>query len=261
MSNPGIRLAYGPERLQFGDLHLPDGAGPFPAAILIHGGFWRKPYDLTLMTGLAADLARRGIAAWNIEYRRVGDANGGWPNTLLDAAQAADYVLTLGARYPLDLDKIVTIGHSAGGQIALWLAARHRIPPGSVLAPPHTPFALAGAISQAGAIDLEMTWRMNLGSGAAAELLGGSPTKVPDRYAAASPAALLPLGVPHVLVHGTIDDRVPYAMSEAYFTAAQAADDDVTLITLQGVDHFALIDPASQAWAKTVAALQKLLIA
>ena len=259
MNNPGIRLTYGPERLHFGDLYLPDGIGPFPTAILIHGGFWRNPYDLTLMTGLAADLARRGMVAWNIEYRRVGDAGGGWPNTLLDAAQAADYILTLGAHYPLDLDKVVTIGHSAGGQIALWLAARHRIPPDSVLAPPHTPFALAGAISQAGAVDLEMTWRMNLGRGAAAELLGGDPAEAPDRYAAASPAALLPLGVPQILVHGTVDDNVPYVVSEAYRAAAQAADDDVTLITLPDIDHFALIDPASDAWAKTVAALQKLL--
>ena len=259
MSNSSIRVAYGPKQLHFGDLYIPDGAGPFPTAILIHGGFWRKPYDLTLMTGLAADLARREIAAWNIEYRRVGDTDGGWPNTLLDVAQAADYVLTLGAHYPLDLDKVVTIGHSAGGQLALWLAARHRIPPDSVLAPPHTPFALAGAISQAGAVDLEMAWRMHLGNGAAAELLGGSPANVPDRYAAASPAALLPLGVPHVLVHGTTDDRVPYAVSEAYFAAAQAADDDVTLITLPGVDHFALIDPTTEAWTKTVAELHKLL--
>src|SRR5579872_5755105 len=119
MSISGIRRTYGPERLHFGDLHLPDGAGPFPTAILIHGGFWRNPYDLTLMTGLATDLARRGMVAWNIEYRRVGDAGGGWPNTLLDVARAADYILTLGAHYPLDLDKIVTIGHSAGGQLAL----------------------------------------------------------------------------------------------------------------------------------------------
>ncbi len=259
MSNSAIRLAYGREALQFGELRLPDGVGPFPTAILIHGGFWRNPYDLTLMTGLAADLAGRGIAAWNIEYRRVGDTGGGWPNTLLDVARAADHLLTLGARYPLDLDKVVPIGHSAGGQLAFWLAARHRIPPDSALAPPHTPFALAGAISQAGAVDLDMTWRMNLGKGAAAELLGGSPTAVPERYAAASPAVLLPLGIPQALVHGTADDRVPYAVSAAYVQVAQAAGDDVTLIALPGIDHFALIDAASQAWAKTVEALQKLL--
>lgn len=259
MSNPGIRLTYGSEQLQFGELYVPDGAGPFPTAILIHGGFWRNPYDLTLMSGLAADLAGRGIAAWNIEYRRIGDAGGGWPNTMLDVAQAADHVLTLGAHYPLDLEKVVTIGHSAGGQLALWLAARHRIPPDSVLAPPHTPFALAGAISQAGVANLKLSWRMHLGDGATADLLGGDPAEVSDRYAAASPAALLPLGVPQILVHGTIDDRVPYVVSETYQQAAQAEDDDVTLITLPGIDHFALIEPASEAWAKTVEALQKLL--
>ncbi len=253
-----LRLNYGATSLNFGDLYLPEGDGPFPTVILIHGGFWRNPYDLTLMAGLAEDLARRGIAAWNIEYRRLGDTGGGWPGTMLDVAQAADYLLELGAHYPLDMDKIVSIGHSAGGHLAFWLAARHRIPPDSVLAPPHTPFALAGAISQAGVVDLELAWRMKLGRGAAAELLGGSPTKAPDRYAAASPAALLPLGIPQIIVHGSADDRVPYAVSEAYTREAQAAGDDVTLITLPGADHFALIDPVSEAWAKTAQTLQVL---
>lgn len=254
-----FRISYDPEPLHFGDLYVPEGEGPFPVVILIHGGFWRNGYDLTLMSGLAQDLARRGFAAWNIEFRRVGDAGGGWPGTMLDVSQAADYLLELGAQYPLDMDNIVSMGHSAGGQLAFWLAARHRIPPDSELAPPHTPFALAGAISQAGAVDLEMSWRMNLGRGAAAELLGGGSDEFPDRYAAASPAALLPLGISQVIVHGTADDHVPIAMSEVYMQAAQAAEDDVTMLALPGVDHFALIDPASEAWAITVTALLRLL--
>ncbi|MGI9059451.1 MAG: alpha/beta hydrolase family protein [Ktedonobacteraceae bacterium] len=257
------RLAYGPETLQFSYLHLPISEEAHPVVILIHGGFWRNPYTYTLMTSMAEDLAQRGIAAWNIEYRRVGDKGGGWPGTLLDVALAADYLRTIAARYKLDLNRIVTIGHSAGGQLALWLAARRKITLDSPLAvansPDAPPLALRGAISLAGVNDLERSWQFNLGSGAATELLGGSVTSVPERYAAASPAAMLPLGIPQVLIHGTEDDRVPYAMSESYFADAQAAGDDIKLITLEGEDHFVLIDIQAAAWEKTVQALRTLL--
>lgn len=257
-----LHLPYGDDAMQFGNLYLPPGPGPHPVAIVIHGGFWRAPYSYTLMTGLAEDLAQHGIAAWNIEYRRVGDPQGGWPNTLLDVAMAADHLKRIASHYPLDLQRVITIGHSAGGHLALWLAARPRIPHGSIVTgglTQHTPLAITGAISQAGVVDLEMAWRMNLGNGAAAELLGGSCSAVPERYSAASPAALLPLGVPQVLIHGTADDRVPFAMSQAYAAKAQAAGDTIQLITLPGADHFVLIDATSTTWAKTVQALQGLL--
>ncbi|HYT34235.1 MAG TPA: alpha/beta hydrolase, partial [Ktedonobacteraceae bacterium] len=264
-----VRLIYGPETLQFGELYLPAGSGPFPVVMLIHGGFWRNPYGYTLMTGLAEDLARRGMAAWNIEYRRVGDAGGGWPSTLTDVARAADYMRAIAPNYALDWRRVVSVGHSAGGHLALWLAGRPRIAQDSILAGSSfsgkekgmsdLPLPLVGAVSQAGVADLEMGWRLNLGSGAVAQLLGGSVKDVPERYAAASPAALLPLGVPQVLIHGTEDDRVPYAMSETYTRAARAAGDQVTLIKLKGADHFALIDVNADAWAKTVEAVRKLL--
>jgi acetyl esterase/lipase len=248
-----IRLAYGDDAQQFGELYLPDGTGPHPVVILIHGGFWRVPYDLTLMSGLAQDLARRGIAAWNIEYRRVGDAGGGWPGTLQDVAHAADYLHTVAATYALDLHRIVPIGHSAGGQLGFWLVGRPRIAADSPLAAlATTPLSCVGAVSLAGALDLEHTWRLNLGKGAAAEFLGGAPGDVPERYAAASPAALLPLGVPQVLIHGTSDDRVLLEVSQAYAHKAQAAGDPVTLIELPGADHFVLIDPTSAAWGTTL---------
>lgn len=260
-----LRLAYGPETLQFGELHLPGRAEQHPVAVVIHGGFWHTPYDYTLMTGLADDLAARGIAAWNIEYRRIGDKEGGWPNTLLDTASAADFVRDIAPLYQLDLQRVVTLGHSAGGHLALWLAARQRIPEGNVLAYDSTEgnkgehLAISGSISLAGVSDLVMGWQREIGSRAVEKLIGGSPESIPERYAEASPAELLPLGVPQVLIHGTADDRVPFDMSETYLAKALAAGDDVQLIELPGVDHFALIDPTSEAWTKTVYALEELL--
>jgi acetyl esterase/lipase len=262
------RLAYGPEPLQFGELHLPAGTGPFPTVILIHGGFWRNPYGYTLMTSLAADLAKHGFAAWNIEYRRVGDAGGGWPSTLLDVAKAADYLRSIANSYALDLRRVVAAGHSAGGHLALWLAARPRIAKDSALAVSSisgqgekhsaSPLPLVGVVSQAGVADLVMGWRRKLGNGAVAELLGGGLQDVPERYAAASPAALLPLGVPQVLIHGTADDRVPFNMSEDYAQAARATGDQVTLIKLVGADHFVLINSLSDAWTRTVQSIREL---
>src|SRR6266571_448428 len=265
-----LRLAYGPEPLQFGDLYLPDTPGLRPTVILIHGGYWRARYGLDLMTSLARDLVTRGYASWNIEYRRVGDPGGGWPGTLLDAALATDYLHILAASHALDLQQVVPIGHSAGGHLALWLAARPRIPffaqhsplAGSQLPDDNeetaSPLVLAGVISLAGVVDLEMAWRLKLSNGAVVELLGGSFTDVPERYAAASPAAMLPLGVPQVLIHGTNDDSVPLQVSQAYTNAARAVNDPVTYIELEGADHFDVIDPHSHAWAITMNELQKL---
>src|SRR5258706_4695885 len=119
-----IRLAYGAEPFQFGELYLPDNAGPHPVVILIHGGYWRARYGLDLMIGLAHDLAARGVAVWNIEYRRVGNPGGGWPGTLLDVALAADNLKIVAQAYALDLQRVIPIGHSAGGHLAFWPAAR-----------------------------------------------------------------------------------------------------------------------------------------
>src|SRR5579859_898210 len=248
------RLAYGEEELQFGELYVPEGAGPWAVMILIHGGFWRAPYGLALMTGLAEDLVKRGLAVWNIEYRRVGDAGGGWPGTLLDVAQAADHVRRLGEMYPLDLQRVVSVGHSAGGHLALWLAARAQLE-----ARDTTPLKLVGVVSLAGAMDLEHVWSLKLGNGAAAELLGGSPKSVPERYEAASPARHLPLGLPQVLIHGTEDDRVPLIVSEAYREKASAAGDSVKLVVLDEADHFVLIDAASAVWERAVKEIWELL--
>jgi acetyl esterase/lipase len=262
-SNRAIRLAYGPGAFQFGDLRLPVGPGPHPTVVLIHGGYWRSRYGLKLMTGLAKDLAARGYAAWNIEYRRVGNSGGGWPGTFLDVAQATDYLREIAPTYALDLKRVVPIGHSAGGHLALWLAGRPRIPAGDPLAGSSLkavvagegPLVPAGSISLAGVVDLALAWQLHLSMDAVVELLGGTPDEVPERYAATSPAALLPLGVPQVLFHGTADVHVPIEVSQAYVKAAQAANDPVTYIELLGVDHFDMINPGSGAWAKTIEAL------
>jgi acetyl esterase/lipase len=176
----------------------------------------------------------------------VGQEGGGWPGTFEDAASAADAVVRMAE---LDAARVVTVGHSAGGQLALWLAARHRIPDGQ---PGATPLLRPrGAIAQAGVADLERGAADGLGAGACAAVLGGAPTDVPERYAVASPAALLPLGVPQLLVHGADDDIVPPDHSRAYALAARAAGDDVHLIEAAGADHFDVIEPADETWSTT----------
>ena len=256
-TKPG-HLAYGPQPLQFGELYLPDNIGPRPVVILIHGGYWRARYGLDLMTGLAQDLAARGFAAWNIEYRRVGDPGGGWPGTFLDVALAADYLRTIAPTYELDLQRVISIGHSAGGHLALWLAGRPNIAQNSPLAVTADPLALVGAISLAGVVDLELAWKLHLSNDAVIDLLGGGFEEVQDRYIAASPAALLPLGIPQALIHGTADNSVPFQMSLEYLARAKAANDVVRFIELEGVDHFALIDPSSDAWDVTMEELERL---
>ena len=250
---PARQIAYGDHPDQVGNLHLPSGeprgaAATWPTVILVHGGFWRYGWDRTLMTPLARDLASRGIAAWNIEYRRVGQEGGGWPGTLEDVAAAADVVPDL--EEGLDVDRVVTVGHSAGGHLALWLAARHRLPERSPGANPQ--LRPCGVVSQAGVSDLVAGARAGLGSGACQALLGGEPDDVPERYAVASPAALLPLGVPQLLVHGTRDDLVPPAQSRAYAAAARAAGDTADLVELPDADHFDVIEGTDPAWTAVV---------
>ena len=262
LSDPGgrsvpVRLAYGPDPLQFGDLWLPagaGGAGTHSTAIVIHGGYWRNRYGLDLMDGLGADLARRGIAAWNVEYRRIGDEGGGWPGTFLDVARAAGHLAHLAPRYGLDLARVAALGHSAGGHLALWLAGRSRIPEGDILFT-YNPLHLRAAISLGGVADLRQAWDLGLGEGVVRELLGGTPEEYPDRYAATSPADLLPLGVPQVLIHGELDIPVPFATCRDYAARANASGDDVTFIGLPDTGHFEIVDPRAAQWQRVRAAI------
>jgi acetyl esterase/lipase len=250
-------IAYGADENQFGDLRLPVGEGPWPLAICLHGGFWRARYDLVHLGHLCAALAAVGIATWNVEYRRVGHEGGGWPETFLDVGRGADYARELAREYPLDLERVITVGHSAGGHLALWVAGWRRVPAGSEIASAD-PIALCGAVSLAGVVDLARAHALGLSADATGDFLGGTPETVSERYAAASPAALLPLGVPQLLVHGTADEDVPFELSEMYVEAATAVGDEATLLTLPGSGHFEVIDPLAQEWPEILAAIKRL---
>lgn len=229
------RIEYGDGPSQFVEYTLPAGE-PRGVAVIVHGGFWRQAYGLELGRPLATDLVAAGWAAWNVEYRRVG-GGGGWPATFDDVAAAVD---ALDPELPLD--RVVAIGHSAGGHLAAWLAART------------SGVRLRGAVSQAGVLDLADAARNGVGNGAVQDLLGGGPDEVPERYAAASPIARLPIGVPVTCVHGTLDGNVPIRQSER-FTAASGDE----LVVLDGVEHFAVIDPTTAAWRACRDAAEKIL--
>lgn len=237
-------LRYGPLPEHVGDLRVPGGPGPHPVAVVVHGGFWWHAWDRDQMDWVAIDLARRGYATWNVEYRLVG-ATGGWPETALDAAAALDHVGTLPAA--LDLDRVVTVGHSAGGQLALWLAsaARRRIVgPGRV--------AVARVLALAPVADLRAVHDRFPRGGSVGALLGPDAG---ERYADASPLDLVPLGVPQVVVHGTADEQVAVGDSRRYVEAAREAGDAVTSLELDEVDHWSLVDVTSEAWRCAAAAL------
>ncbi len=219
-------MRYGPHPDQVVDVHSKGNARA--TVVVFHGGFWRAAYGADLMTALCEDLAARGYAAWNAEYRRVGEG-GGWPATFDDVTAVARAAEATGI-------PVVTLGHSAGGHLALWAATRCNA---------------ALVVSQAGVVDLREAWRQGLSARAAGELLGGSPEDVPDRYAAASPADLLPLGVRQLVVHGRRDDTVPPEMSRSYARLAQAAGDEVELLELDE-GHYECLDPASASWAAIV---------
>jgi acetyl esterase/lipase len=217
------RHRYGDDPSQFGEL-----TGEGPVAVLIHGGFWRDRYDLTLMAPLAADLAARGWAAWNIEYRRLG-SGGGVPETLDDVAAAIDHLAELDG---LDLSRVVAIGHSAGGHLAAWAATRE-----------DPRVALTAVVSQAGVLDVRRAWELALSNEAAREFLRGDV----ENAALASPIERLPLGVPALLTHGGRDDTVPVEISRRFAERSGA-----TLIVEPEEDHFGHLDPGNPMWQAVV---------
>ena len=248
---PPVEHRYGPAPAQVCELHRPAGP-PRAVAVLVHGGFWRARYDRSLMHPLAADLVARGWAVWNMDYRAVGEgvsAGGGWPATFEDVAAAVDLLADVSVEEgpDLPLDRVAVAGHSAGGQLALWIAGRHRLPAGAPGADPRVrPVA---AVAQAGVVALADAARTGVGNGAVVDLLGATPDADPQRYALTDPVALVPLGVPVLAVTGEVDESVPARLSASWAAAARAAGDDVTLHVEPGEDHMAHTDPASRVWA------------
>jgi len=221
----------------------------------IHGGYWRSAYDLAHLSHLCAALAAAGISTASLEYRRLGEGEGGWPATLQDVQRGLDALPGLAASMGVDASRLVLLGHSAGGQLALWAASQARqsgaLPRPSTVHP-------RGVVALAPVSDLAEAFRLKLSEDVVHEFLGGSPAQVPKRYQDASPLELAPLGVPTVVVHGTDDEDVPYALSPAYVKRARAAGDEARLVTLEGANHFDVIDPESRFWPQVLKAVQSL---
>lgn len=250
------RVRYGEDALQFADLRLPDRTGPYPCVVAIHGGFWRNRYGLDYFGHLCNALTEVGIATWNIEYRRIGDQGGGWPSTFHDVTVAARFVFDHASDLVIDPERVVVLGHSAGGHLASWLASMSRVPEGS---PIHAePMRFRGAVSLAGVLDLERCHELGLSNDAVGEFIGGPPESMPERYAAASPTRLVPSPVPHLLVHGTMDENVPIELSERYHLAATAAGERAAVLQIPRADHFDVVDPESSGWATICNAIKRL---
>jgi acetyl esterase/lipase len=241
---------YGSDPAQFGELWLPDG-GQVGTVVVLHGGFWRAAYDLSLGRPLAADLAARGYAAWNLEYRRAG-GGGGWPATFEDVAAGIDLLAAL----PVETARVVAVGHSAGGHLGVWAAGRAGLPDRAPDGQPRV--AVTGVVSQGGVLALADCARDRLGGDAAVGLMGGGPDELPEPYRLADPMAQLPTPANVVCLHSRRDQRVPYSYSERFVAASAAAGGRASLVETFG-DHFTLIDPASRDWATALGALPGLL--
>lgn len=248
-SEPTSTLQYGPDPLQSGELRLPDGRGPFPLAIVIHGGCWTKGYATARNTAaMASALTKLGVATWNIEYRQFGDDGAGWPGTFQDWAAATDFVRTIAKRHPVDLRRVFTVGHSAGAHAALWIAGRRRLPATSEVRG-RNPLRVSGAVAIDGPGDLAALVGRDgkvCGRPVIAPFMGGTPQEMPDRYRQASPASLLPLGAPQYLVQSSV---LAPEEAEAYRRTATARKDKVVVIPLEGQMHFNMIAPSDPTFA------------
>ncbi len=245
---PTARIPYGDDPLQFGDLRLPEKASATkaPVVVVVHGGCWRSLYNIDHIGALSAALTQAGVATWTLEYRRVGDPGGGWPGTFRDVSEGVDYLRELEKTYPLDLDRVVALGHSAGGHLVLWLGARAKLR--DPVLSGDDPLPLSGVISLAGVDDLKRALEEGVCGDMAAQLVGGTPRDVPDRYPKTSPIELLPTGTRQHLINGARDPIVPVAFGRAYAAAGAKAGDEVELTVLDEAGHFELIAPFDDAF-------------
>jgi acetyl esterase/lipase len=251
---PDERIAYGPDALQFGELWLPRRQGPHPVIVLIHGGCWRADLPgLELMDYMAADLRDHGYAVWNLEYRRIGHPGGGYPGTFRDIAAGVDHLRTIASQHSLDLHRVALAGHSAGGHLALWAAARDRLPAESPL---HTarPLPIRGVVSLAGIADLDAYRQTGPdacgGPSVIDGLVGVQQPGGRNVFADTSPPVLLPLGDRQVVISGALDAIVPPRFGQDYAAAAAQTGDRADSILLEGAGHFELIDPTSAVWPR-----------
>src|SRR5271168_912004 len=264
---PTARITYGSDALHFGELRIPAGKGPFPVAILVHGGCWSatlpgldpRATSYDLLRPMAVALAEAGIATWNIEYRRAGNPGGGWPGTFQDIGVATDFLRTMAVKYQLDLTRVIVVGHSSGGHLALWLAARGKIPPKNPLYV-RDPLTLKGAIDIDGPVELtnHEPPESICGVPAIQQFLGGTPAEQPQRYRDATIASYLPTGVPQVLLLASFDAPIRGDL-EAYAAKAQAAGDRFTIVPLKGSNHFDVISPRTEFFKTVVDTANSLL--
>ena len=256
---PDAHLTYGATPEQFGDLWLPKGDGPHPVVLLIHGGCWLSELPgVAMMNPMAEALRAKGFAVWDIEYRRIGAQGGGYPNTFRDVSAAADMLRGIADKYRLDLKHVVAVGHSAGGHLAMWLAARPRLPKSSPLASPN-PLAIWGVVSLAGILDLKGYREDGAACGGADTvdgITGAAARTGQEVYADTSPQTLLPIGVKQVVISGGLDKIVPAHWGVSYLAAAQAAGDRAVSLNIPSAGHFELIDPQSATGKNVLAAIE-----
>jgi acetyl esterase/lipase len=261
VANPDHRFRYGPAPSQFGELRIPRATGgAHRLVVLVHGGCWSDYAGAASIGAMADALKRKGIATWSIEYRRLPEDGSGWPGTYRDTGAAVDFLRSIAGKYRLDLSRVVFVGHSAGGHLALWAAARSRLKPSSPLFVPN-PLVPVGVINLAGRMDMSegiAAYEATCRAPVVLQLLGGVPADVPSRYADASPARLLPLGVPQIMIWGSGEDNVPRDQAERYVTAARQAGDDARLIIVPDAGHFETASPHSAAWPTVVEAIEGL---
>ena len=259
------RVAYGTGPLQFGELRVPIGIGPHPVVIINPGGCWvaklgkldDRALALDLVRPIAADLTASGFATWNLEYRRLGNDGGGWPGTFQDIAAGADHLRQIALKNQLDLTRVVAIGHSAGGHLALWLAARPKLPKSSELYV-KDPLRLKGVVDLDGPGDLKAMLPLQqqvCGAPVITQLMGGLPEERADRYHQGSPVEMLPLGVPQEIFAG----RMFAVQIPAYVEAARRAGDSVHATVAAQSGHFVFIDPGSSGWLQVVTAIRGLM--
>ncbi|MGK5737771.1 alpha/beta hydrolase family protein [Micromonospora sp. URMC 103] len=246
---PDHTVAYGDHPDQIADLRAPAGGGPArPLVVVVHGGFWRAEYDRRHTGPLAAALAALGHPVAQLEYRRTGQPGGGWPNTLTDVLTGVAALPRLTATAMpgrVSAAPPILVGHSAGGHLALYVAAT-------------APAAVGGVVALAPVADLAEAYRRDLDGGAVAALLGGGPDEVPERYATTDPRTLVPIRPRTVVIHGGRDVQVPPSISRDFVASARSAGSEMTLVELDECEHFGLIDPESAAWPRVVEALQSL---